>query len=234
MLSRGRQSQKAPAALETESVQPFPWGTLSRCPRQLAKSVHRLRGLCQRHTFKFGYKERRERSMLLAQAKIGFFRSLDPHLTPSVPKPPSAGSGTAISRAGNEHPPEPTLLPPPPAPGVGVSGGKAGPLRATLDIRVPVSCPGRGKTRFWCVESFLRAGRRGEERALGAAKRNGEEGKGGRGRRVCQRPSRPCCPWVLKFDPSPPSRTQSGPCVLPVILASKQESETPVGPETHE
>lgn len=37
--------------------------------------------------------------MLLAQAKIGFFRSLDPHLTPSVPKPPSAGSGTAISRA---------------------------------------------------------------------------------------------------------------------------------------
>lgn len=64
----------------------FPLVNLPQVPLAPCQSVNLFQGLCQRHTFKFGCKDRRERNRHLALAKINFSRSPHPCLTEDVLK----------------------------------------------------------------------------------------------------------------------------------------------------
>lgn len=99
--SRVHQSQVAPGRPGSGAGTTFLPVNLPQMPRAPHQSVNLFKQLCQRHGFKFGYKERREIKMFLVQTKTSFSSSLGPCLI-TKPLPPILV--LRFSRgAGNQH-----------------------------------------------------------------------------------------------------------------------------------
>ena len=88
--SRVRQSRAAPGRPGSGAGTTFPPVNLPRTPQAPHRSVNLFKQLCQRHGFKFGYKERRERKIkknVSCPGQDEFLQFLGPCLT-TKPLPP--------------------------------------------------------------------------------------------------------------------------------------------------